>query len=75
MQFFKKFNEFFSLGIVVRGPERMRFFGINTFQDEDMEIQTDADDKLNALTEYALSRPRRKQFGLYNNEVVGPRHL
>ena len=50
MQFVKKFNEFFNLGTVVSGPGRMRFFGINIVQDEDMKIQTDADDKLSALT-------------------------
>lgn len=39
----------------------MRFFGSNIHQDVDMIIKTDADDKINSLTEYYLSRPRRKQ--------------
>ena len=47
----------------------MRFFGINTRQDEDMTVATDADDNINALTEYALSRHRCKQCDQPINEL------
>ena len=67
--FIKSFNKNFELGTISSGPGRMRFFGINTVQEDDMTVVTDANDKLNALTEYVLSRPRRKQFDMSINEL------
>jgi len=68
--FIEALNEKFKLGTVKSGPGKMRFFfGINTNQESDMTIQTDRDDKLNALTEYYLSRPRRKQSSIPINEM------
>ena len=57
------FNETFKIGKLTTGPGpgRMRFFGINIHQDVDMTIKTDAEDKINLLTECYLSRPSRKQ--------------
>ena len=60
--FIENFSQKFDLGTVATGPGKMRFFGINTVQEDDMTTHTDADDKLNALTEYAISRSRRKHF-------------
>lgn len=68
-RFIKMFNKSFKLGTVVKGPGSMRFFGINIEQDEDNTITTDAEDKLNDLTEYCLSRTRRKQFGSSLNQI------
>ena len=62
-RFIEMFNSTFNLGTVVSGPGVIRFFGINVEQAEDYTIKTDADDKLNGLTEYFLTRARRKQFG------------
>lgn len=35
---------------------------MNIYQNIDMDIETDADDMLNSLMEYYLSRPKRKQY-------------
>lgn len=51
----------FELDTFASGPGRLRFFEINTVQHEDMKVSTDADDKLNFLNEYLLTRIRRKQ--------------
>lgn len=40
----------------------MSFLGINTFQNEYMNINNDEEDKLDALTEYKISRTCRKHF-------------
>lgn len=40
----------------------MRFFGPNTVRDGDCTTRTDADDKIDDLTEYRLSRVRCKKF-------------
>lgn len=61
-RFISLFNVQFELWTVVEGPGVMRFFGINVEQYEDYTVHTDAEDKLNALTEYYISRFRRKQF-------------
>lgn len=52
----------FKLGSVANGPGKSRFFGINATQEEDMTSSTDADDKPDSLSEYSLSRYRKKNF-------------
>ena len=69
VQFMKRFNSKFKFGTVASGPGRMRFFGINIEQAEDFTIHTEADEKLNALTEFYLSRPRRKEHKSYLNDI------
>lgn len=59
--FLEQFHKHFKFGAVNRGPGKLRFFGINTMQNEDFTVGTDADDKLDAVTEYPFTRRRRKQ--------------
>lgn len=65
----EKINSRFTLGTVVHGPNRMRYFGLNIIQDEDYNITVDGDDKLNVLETYPLSRCRRKQVDENVNEI------
>lgn len=60
--FLKEFDKRFKFSDVKRGPGRLRFSGINTIQNGDFTIETDGDGKLNAVTEYPISRQRRKQL-------------
>ena len=60
-QILKSFHNRFKLGTVNHGPGKRRFFGINTTQNEDLTIKTDANDKLKAVTEYPISRHRRTE--------------
>lgn len=64
-----QFNKKFKLGTVASGPGKLRFFGINTTQNEDMTICTNADDKLNSLNEYSPTRIRRKQSDAPLNDL------
>lgn len=59
----------FKLGTVANGPGKLRFFGVNTTQEENFTVSTNVNDKLNSYTEYALSRPRRKQFNKTLNNM------
>lgn len=59
--FLKNFHERFTLGTLSKGPGNLRFFGINIYQHEEFFVETNADDKLEALQPFALSRTRRKQ--------------
>lgn len=45
-----RFDNAFKLGTVSNGPGSLRFFDINTVQNGDLTVSTNADDKLNALT-------------------------
>lgn len=58
----KEFIKKFTLGTVKSGPGNLRCFSTNTSQDADMTVSTNADDKLNALTEHKMSRTRRKEI-------------
>lgn len=60
-EFLEGFHQRFALGTFNHGPGKLRFFGINTIQNEYFTVDTDADDKLEAVTEYPITRPRRKQ--------------
>ena len=60
--FLEAFDKKFKFGNVNHGPGKLRFFGINTIQNTDHTIETDADDKMEAVVEYPFSRMRRKQF-------------
>ena len=60
--FIEEFDKRFKFGTVNHGPGKLRFFGINTVQNDDLTIETDAEDKMNAVVEYPLARTRRKQF-------------
>lgn len=67
--FVNNFNDRFKLGGVVHGPSVLRFFGLNIIQDEDCTMTIHADDKLQALEPYPISRPRRCQLDDVMNEI------
>lgn len=49
-------------------PSKIRFFGIDTIQKDDLTVCMDADDKLNSPNEYSPTRIRLKQSdGLLND--------
>lgn len=58
--FLDVFDSRFKLGTINSGPGKLRFFGINTVQHEDFTVATDADDKLESVSEYPITRQRRK---------------
>lgn len=60
--FIDAFNDNLILGTVKEGSGKMRFFGIYTNQEQEKTIATDDDEKLNALTEYFMSRSKRNFF-------------
>ena len=60
--FLERFDKHFKFNKLNHGPGKLRFFGINTVQNTDHTIETDADDKMDAVTEYPFSRMLRKQF-------------
>lgn len=60
-KFLTAFNKIFSFVEVNHGSGNLRFFGINTIQDTNYTIQTNAHDTLHAVSECQLSRPCRKQ--------------
>lgn len=68
-QFIKQSHKKFELGTVSHGPGKLRFFGINTEQHEDLTVSTDADDKLKSLVELDISRSRRKEYDAGINEI------
>lgn len=59
----------FKLGTVSFAPGKIRFFGYEHIQDEDMKIRTDADDKLHSLAECYIWRPRCKQSSQPINKI------
>lgn len=66
-QLLSDFGKQYELGKMESGPGNFRFFGINISQNDDLSIESDADDKLEGLFEYSLLRNRRKQQdGLVN---------
>lgn len=71
-QFIDAFIKRFKLGTIGCGPGKLRVFGINIEQEEDMVVSTDVGNKRNALTEHLLSRQRQKQHEKANNKIEGP---
>lgn len=59
----------FSLGTVVHGPGKIRYFGLNTLQHEVVSIVINGNDKLHALEDMPISRSRRKEYVLKLNSV------
>lgn len=59
--FVEAFDQKFKFSTVSHGPGKMLFFGINTVQHEDSSIETDAEDNIEAVTQYPLLRQRRKE--------------
>lgn len=58
--FLNYFDTRVKLGTINLGPGKLRFFGIIVTQHDDLAITTDADDKLQNISEYPISRHRRE---------------
>lgn len=69
VHFLSSLNNTFKLGTINSGPGNLRVFGINVVQHENMEIETNADDKIESLFEYVVFRHRRKQYDSLVNDV------
>lgn len=54
--FIRKTNNSFTLGTALHGPGQLRFFNINITQQKDCSVTIDADEKLENLDSYRLSR-------------------
>lgn len=67
--FFDEFDRRFKFGDVKHGPGKLRFLGNNTVQNVDITVETDADENLEAVTGYHLSRQRHKQFDQPLNKI------
>lgn len=63
------FDKKFKLGEVVYGPSTFRFYGIIIIQESDWSVSIHADDKLNALEPYLISRTRRRQIVEQINDI------
>ena len=59
-QFLNAFNDRFKLGSIASGPGHLRFYGLNIIQHSDFSSTVGADDKLNALEAFPLTRGRRR---------------
>ena len=68
-QFVTDFHQKFKLGEVVHGPGTLRFYGLNLIQDTDYSVSIHADDKLNAIEPYPISRTRRRQIDDQMNDI------
>lgn len=60
--FIKSFIKKFKLGEVVAKPGTLQSFGINLIQDEYLNVPIHADNKLNELETYPISRTCRRQI-------------
>lgn len=64
--FKREYNKHFKFGIKAYALGKIQFFGIDTVQNDDMTISTDADDKQESWNEHQPAPIRRKQ----NNEQI-----
>lgn len=67
--FLKKSIRSSSWGTVNPGPGTLRFFGSNAIQNDDFTVMTDANDKLESLSDFPLTSPRRKQSDDVLNKI------
>lgn len=67
--FITEFNKKFTLGEVVHGPNSLRFYGMNLIQESDWSVTIHADDKLQSLEPYPISRTRRRQIDDQMNDI------
>lgn len=68
-EFLVNLNEKFPFVSAVRGPEIIKFHGMNIVLNDNCSASIHADEKLNALDGYPLSRVRRRQFDSTFTEV------
>lgn len=62
-------NVQFFLGTIVHGPGRIRYFGFNITQHDDMSITVDENDKLHDLETMPLTQSRRREYESQHNNV------
>lgn len=67
--FVTSFGNKFTLGEITNGPGRLRFFGLNIVQHEDLSCTSNGDEKLGAIEPYPLSRVRRRQYDEVMNAI------
>lgn len=65
-KFLSRFNSRFSFRTVVSGPGILKFYGLTIEQHEDFSSSIHADDKLNSIECFPLSRIRRRQVDSQN---------
>lgn len=68
-QFITEFNKIFALGVVDYSPGVLQFYGLNMMQYEELPVVIHAEDKLNALEPYPVSRTRRCQIDETMNRI------
>ncbi len=61
-KFIDDFNAKFKLGTIIRGPGKLRFFGLQVVQEKDLSICVDGNEKLNKIEPYPISNVRRKNY-------------
>lgn len=59
-RFIKRLAEVYKIGTIVHLPGSFRFFGLTVEQEENADIRISAEDKLQDISPYTLTRPRRK---------------
>lgn len=67
--FIAAFNRIFKLGEIFYGPGTLRLYGMNIIQHDDYEITIHADDKIEALDPFPLSRIRGRQIDEHMNKL------
>lgn len=60
-KFISNFNSHYTLSTVAHGPRRLRLYGLNSIQHEDVTSSIDGDYKINAIVTFCLTRIRQKQ--------------
>lgn len=60
-KFISDFNTPFKLGAIANVPGRLRFYGLDIIQHEDMMSLIDGDNEINAIKAFPSNRIRRKQ--------------
>lgn len=60
--FVEKLYEKFNLESIQTRPGNLRIFNMNLVQSDDFTIEANEEEKMNAVSEYPISRPRRKEI-------------
>lgn len=67
--FIVHFKTTFQLGKVVSGPVELQFFELYLTQKEDRPVTIHADEKLQSLEPFTISRNRRQQSQQFNKRI------
>lgn len=68
--FIRLFNQNFTLGTFLHGPQLLRFYGLNIYQHEDYSVSINATDNIEALEPFPLSIIRRRKIEEPLNSIV-----